>query len=125
LKNAFQIANFWAILAILAISCGPLPAFFSQTPHPAYLFCCKQKRNSHSTARSPHGRRPYFFVFSLTFASQNAGLRFAFSQCQAEGRKPHPGVDIFVENTRQSAIQQPYDSLVEALFLPQSDAQSG
>jgi hypothetical protein len=40
--------------------------------------------------------------------------------CQAEGRKidsTPPGGRRFIANKGQTVIQQPYDSLVEAIFL--------
>jgi hypothetical protein len=64
------------------------------------------------TARS----KVIFRYFRPRFAYLNDGCNFGFPKCQAEGRKPHPGVGTFVVNKSQSAIRQPYDSLVEAIF---------
>ena len=51
---------------------GPLPASFSQRPHPPIALCCKQKPNLNSTARSTERSKPFFVFFS-------GPIRFNFS----------------------------------------------
>jgi hypothetical protein len=51
--------------------------------------------------------------FSIT---RLLNYQFPWPSADSSQPIPHPGVEHFVENKNSSAIQLPYDCLVEALF---------
>jgi len=102
--------------------CSPLPASFSQRPHPPIALCCKQKPNLNSTARSTERSKPFFvffsgpirFNFSLLFPFLLSGRQRVASCPKARGAPIAAPQTVIVSDRRMPGPQQARFSLVVA-----------
>jgi hypothetical protein len=104
-------------------SCGPLPASVSQSPTRHLRFVANKSKSAFRPGddRAVEALFPLFSAINLAVCHPLFLIGFAMSGRGSQKNDcTHPGVDVFVANKRRSAIQQPYDSLVEGNFFSRS-----